>query len=42
MRGARPEETAFWVAVAPAPGEYKESEEEMCYLKSIHIHRQGL
>jgi len=28
--------------VAPAPGEYENSEEENCYRKGIHIHRQGL
>jgi hypothetical protein len=33
---------AFWVAVSPAPGEYEDSEEENCYQKGKHIHRQGL
>jgi len=33
---------AFWVAVAPTPAEYEDSEEENCYQKGTHIHRQGL
>jgi hypothetical protein len=28
--------------VVPAPGEYEDSEDENCYRKGIHVHRQGL
>jgi len=35
--GASPGRAAFGVAVAPAPGEYKDSEGENCYRKGVHI-----